>query len=96
MVKRVVLTSSFASVIDIERKPGPGFTYTGEHWNPQTYEQSIDKHTSAVVAYRGSKKFADLEAWNYVQEHKPSFDLVTLCPPMTFVSSRLARSEDFL
>jgi len=37
-----------------------------------------------VIAYRGSKKFAELEVWKYVKEKKPSFDIVTLCPPMTF------------
>lgn len=49
-----------------------------------TYEESIDEATTAVVAYRGSKKFAELEAWNFVKERKPAFNIVTLCPPMTF------------
>ena len=83
-VKRVVLTSSFASVIDINRKAGPGFTYTGNHWNPLTYEEAAAPGTSAVVAYRGSKLYAEREAWQFVEQQKPSFDLVTLCPPMTF------------
>lgn len=83
-VKRLVLTSSFASVINVGRDAGPGFVYTAEHWNPLTYEESIDPDTSAVVAYRGSKKFSELEAWNFVKENRPSFDLVTFCPPMTF------------
>ncbi|KAH2919494.1 hypothetical protein KXW25_005110 [Aspergillus fumigatus] len=83
-VKRVVLTSSFASVIDISKNPGPDFTYTGAHWNPITYEESVDPATSAVVAYRGSKKFAELEAWNFMDREGPPFDLVTLCPPMVF------------
>ncbi|KAK4626548.1 hypothetical protein CLAFUW4_04905 [Fulvia fulva] len=83
-VKRVVLTSSFASVIDIGRNAGPGFTYTAQHWNPLTYEEAIAPETNAVVAYRGSKKFAELEAWNFVEREKPSFDLVAFCPPMTF------------
>ncbi|KAI0385995.1 NAD dependent epimerase/dehydratase [Hypomontagnella monticulosa] len=83
-VKRVVITSSFASVLDANRKAPPYFTYTGEDWNPLTYEESIDPATSAVIAYRGSKKFAELKAWEYVKEKKPGFDLVTLCPPMTF------------
>ncbi|PVH99438.1 NAD dependent epimerase/dehydratase [Periconia macrospinosa] len=83
-VKRVVITSSFASVLDVNRKSPPHFTYTSADWNPLSYEESIDKDTSAVVAYRGSKKFAELEAWNFVKKHNPTFDLVTLCPPMTF------------
>jgi nucleoside-diphosphate-sugar epimerase len=83
-IRRVVITSSFASVLTAGRKGPPYFTYTGADWNPLSYEESIDPATSAVVAYRGSKKFAELEAWNFVKREKPSFDLVALCPPMTF------------
>lgn len=81
-VKRIVMTSSFASVLDVSRGPGPGFTYTGEDWNPLTYEESVK--ANPIIAYRGSKKFAEVEAWNFVNGNQVSFDLVTLCPPMTF------------
>jgi len=83
-IKRVVLTSSFASVIDVGRDAPPGFTYTGEDWNPLTYEESVAPGTNAVTAYRGSKKYAELEAWNFIERERPSFDLVSFCPPMTF------------
>ena len=79
-----MITSSFASVLNANRKVPPYFTYTGEDWNPMTYEESIDKDAPAFIAYRGSKKFAELEAWNFVKERKPAFDIVALCPPMTF------------
>lgn len=80
-IQRVVITSSFASVVDVNRPVDPNFTYTAAHWNPATYEES---KTSAVAAYRGSKKFAELAAWEYVEKEKPKFDIVTLCPPMTY------------
>jgi nucleoside-diphosphate-sugar epimerase len=83
-VKRVVITSSFASVLDLNRKGPPFFIYTAKDWNPLTYEEAADPATNSVVAYRGSKKFAELEAWNFVKNEKPNFDIVTLCPPMTF------------
>ncbi|KAF2438528.1 NAD dependent epimerase/dehydratase [Karstenula rhodostoma CBS 690.94] len=83
-VKRVVITSSFAAVLDVGRTAPPRFAYTSEDWNPLTYEEAVAKDTSAVVAYRGSKKFAELAAWEFVRERKPGFDVVTLCPPMTF------------
>lgn len=83
-VKRVVLTSSFAAVVDINRKAPPKFEYTAKDWNPQSYQDSIDENSTPVVAYRGSKKFAELAAWEFVKQHKPGFDIVTLCPPMTF------------
>ncbi|ODQ80648.1 hypothetical protein BABINDRAFT_47764 [Babjeviella inositovora NRRL Y-12698] len=81
-VKRLVLTSSFVSVLDVSRGSGPGFTYTGEDWNPLSYEEAVS--ADAVVGYRGSKKFSELEAWNFVKTHSSAFDLVTFCPPVTF------------
>ncbi|KAH8588508.1 NAD dependent epimerase/dehydratase [Bisporella sp. PMI_857] len=94
-VKRIVITSSFAAILDVNRKAPPFFTYTAKDWNPLTYEESIDPSTSAVVAYRGSKKFAELEAWNFVKQEKPGFDIVTLCPPMTFgpVAHAISKAE---
>ncbi|KAL2827483.1 NAD(P)-binding protein [Aspergillus pseudoustus] len=87
-IKRIVLTSSFASVIDVARNAqtplAPYFTYTGSDWNPLSYEEAAAPTTSAVVAYRGSKKFAERAAWEFITEKKPAFDLVALCPPMTF------------
>ncbi|KAJ5930952.1 hypothetical protein N7466_006445 [Penicillium verhagenii] len=83
-IQRIVLTSSFASVVDVNSTPPPGFTYTGAHWNPLTYETAIDPASTSVIAYRGSKKFAELAAWDFVKNEKPAFDLVTLCPPMVF------------
>jgi nucleoside-diphosphate-sugar epimerase len=83
-VQRIVITSSFASVLDANRAAPPYFTYTGNDWNPLTWEETISPETSAVIAYRGSKKFAELEAWNFMKAHKPRFSMVTMCPPMTF------------
>jgi nucleoside-diphosphate-sugar epimerase len=83
-VKRIVITSSFASVLDAARKGPPYFTYTADDWNPLTYEETVHPSTSAVIAYRGAKKFAELEAWNFVKEKDPGFSIVALCPPMTF------------
>ncbi|KAJ5771860.1 hypothetical protein N7520_002389 [Penicillium odoratum] len=83
-IQRIVLTSSFASVVDIDKIPPPGFTYTGADWNPLTYGTAIDPTSSAVIAYRGSKKFAELAAWDFIKTQNPQFDLVTLCPPMVF------------
>jgi nucleoside-diphosphate-sugar epimerase len=70
--------------MDATRTAPPYLTYTASDWNPLTYAESIAPTTSAVIAYRGSKKFAELAAWDFVRDQKPQFDLVTLCPPMTF------------
>lgn len=47
-VKRVVVTSSFASIVNSEQHPP---VYSEEHWNPVTWEQALD-HSKV---YRGSK-----------------------------------------
>ena len=83
-IRRIVITSSFAAVYDMNREEPTKFTYTEKDWNPQSYEDSIDPNSNPVIAYRGSKKFAELEAWNFVRDQKPHFDIVTLCPPMVF------------
>ncbi|RDW90018.1 uncharacterized protein DSM5745_01793 [Aspergillus mulundensis] len=89
-IHRIVLTSSFASVMDANRPAATTesgyFTYTSADWNPLSYAEAAHPLTSAVVAYRGSKKFAELAAWEFIKTRKPkaSFDLVSLCPPMTF------------
>lgn len=60
----------------------PSWTYTAEQWNPITYEEA--KKSKGLDAYRGSKKFAELYAWDYIRDNKPHFDLVTILPPVVF------------
>lgn len=83
-------------MLDLARGSGPGFTYTGSDWAPLTYADAAAPSAGAVVAYRGSKKFAELAAWEFVAKETPAFDLVTLCPPMTFgpVAHPLGRPEE--
>lgn len=66
--------------MDLKRTAPPYFTYTAKDWNPLTYEEAIAPESDAVVAYRASKKFAELEAWEFVKREKPGFDIVTICP----------------
>lgn len=49
-VKRIVMTSSFASVMDVNRKGPPYFTFTGDDWNPLTYEEAAAPTTPAHIA----------------------------------------------
>ncbi|KUI69592.1 hypothetical protein VM1G_04828 [Cytospora mali] len=81
-VKRVVITSSFASILDPMQGQRPGYTYTEEDWNPVTYEQAIAG--PGPVAYCGSKKFAEKAAWDFVEKNKPGFTVSTICPPMVY------------
>ena len=61
-VKRVVITSSFASVADL---PHPekiaGKTFVDDDWNPITWEEALNA-TDKGVPYQGSKTFAEVSS----------------------------------
>jgi nucleoside-diphosphate-sugar epimerase len=83
-IRRIVLTSSFGSVLDMSRPEDIPWKYTSEDWNPITYAEAASPNATAQDAYRGSKTIAEQEAWKFTKEWKPQFDLVTLCPSMVF------------
>ena len=80
-LKRLTIMSSFASVVDLEKNPRPGYTYTSSDWNPVTLEQA---KKDGYWGYHASKTFAERAAWDLWKEAKPSWDLVTFCPPMVY------------
>ncbi|KAJ1302521.1 hypothetical protein OPQ81_002838 [Rhizoctonia solani] len=80
-VKRVVITSSFASIVDLSKGDRPGYVYSEKDWNPITYEESLK---DPVSGYFGSKKLAEKAAWDFVEREKPGFELTTICPPMVY------------
>ncbi|KPM35360.1 hypothetical protein AK830_g11212 [Neonectria ditissima] len=79
LVKRVVVTSSFASIIDEAKFTDPGTTFSETSWNPVSLG---DIHRSPQTAYRASKKLAERAAWDFVAAANPAFDLMTVCPPL--------------
>jgi nucleoside-diphosphate-sugar epimerase len=81
--KRVVITSSFAAVIDASKSPRPGYVYTEADWNPLTREE-VKKTNNARGAYSLSKKLAEKAAWDFVETEKPAFSITTLNPPMVY------------
>lgn len=82
-VKRVVITSSFAAILDASKINDPSATFTEKSWNPVTIE---DIHKDSATAYRASKKLAEKAAWDFVNDksNNAKFDLVTVNPPMVF------------
>lgn len=80
-VTRVVITSSFASIIDEAKFKDPNTTFDEKSWNPVTIN---DISRSPATAYRASKTLAERAAWDFIQNEKPGFDLVTVCPPVVF------------
>ena len=83
-MKRVVITSSFASILDIDQGTRSGYTYTENDWNPVTYETASKQDTDGSVAYSASKTFAEKAAFDFVKKNKPNFNISTICPPMVY------------
>lgn len=76
-VKRVVVTSSFAAIVD-PKKPLT-YTYTEKDWDPVTEDEALE---SPLSAYRASKTFAEKAAWDFVEKERPNFQLTTCNPPL--------------
>jgi nucleoside-diphosphate-sugar epimerase len=74
-VKQVVITSSFAAVVNPDHHPA---VYNEESWNPVTEEQAL----LPAYTYRASKTFAERAAWDFVAANKPNFSLTVLNPPL--------------
>ncbi|OIW25842.1 NAD(P)-binding protein [Coniochaeta ligniaria NRRL 30616] len=80
-LRRVVLTSSFASHVDLTQGYRPGYTYSEKDWNPQGWETA---ELDSATAYCASKKLAEKAAWDWIEANKPTFDLTTIEPPWVF------------
>lgn len=95
-VKRVVITSSFGSVLDMSHSEEAPYTYSARDWNPITYAEGANASATPQDAYRASKTLAEQEAWNFMKEKSPAFDLVTLCPSMVFgpVATPISSASD--
>lgn len=83
-VKRVVITSSFAAIDDLDQGTRPGYIYSEKDWNPITYEVASDKNTPGGVAYCASKTFAERAAFDFVEKNAPNFAVTSVCPPMVY------------
>ena len=79
----MVITSSFAAIIDSATMKDPNTTYTEKSWNSVTIDQIYE---NAPVAYRASKTLAEKAAWEFVADkaNGAKFDLATVNPPMVF------------
>lgn len=75
-VRRIVVTSSFASMMNSAKHPK---NYDETCWNPITLDEAAQ---NAANAYRASKTFAEKAAWDFVEQEKPNFDLTTINPPL--------------
>ncbi|EIM89665.1 flavonol reductase, partial [Stereum hirsutum FP-91666 SS1] len=79
-LKRVVLTSSFASVFDFATFPAKGKTYTDDDWNPATYEEA-KTHAHPGYVYCASKVLAERTFWEWIERERPRWEGSVVCPP---------------
>ncbi|KXH59332.1 NAD dependent epimerase/dehydratase [Colletotrichum salicis] len=77
-VKRVVITLSFGSMMDVSKGPWPGHTYDESDWNPIAMGQALH---SPGAGYSASKKFAEKAAWDFLANESPAFSISTILPP---------------
>ncbi|RDL38294.1 putative NADPH-dependent methylglyoxal reductase GRP2 [Venustampulla echinocandica] len=80
-VKRVVITSSFASIYDATKGNTWDHTYSEKDWNPVTEAEALENPSNG---YRASKTFAEKAAWEFLEKEKPNFTIATVCPPLVF------------
>ncbi|CAE6505553.1 unnamed protein product [Rhizoctonia solani] len=78
-IKRVIITSSFASLANTTNPPN--YVYSEHDWNPITYEYAVK---NPQLAYFASKALAEKAAWEFIEHEKPGYDLVTICPTMVY------------
>lgn len=69
-VKRVVITSSFDSILNGSKGTSYDHTYSEKDWNPITEQEALKDPSSG---YRASKTFAEKAAWEFVEKEKPNF-----------------------
>ena len=85
-VKRVVVLSSCASIVEGNRTPP--VTFSEEDWNNYSINEVETKGDKATNPdkYRASKTLAEKAAWRYYELHKSEvqWDLVCLNPPFVF------------
>jgi nucleoside-diphosphate-sugar epimerase len=83
-LKRVIITSSFASILDLSKGYRPGYVYTEKDWNPATYDEAANSDNGGF-AYCASKGLAEHAAWDWLSAHpEVTFSLTTICPPWIF------------
>lgn len=76
----VVVTSSFASIMNSDKLYDPNFVHNENVWNPIEWEDVKDES----AAYIASKKVAEKAAWDFVKENNVKFNLDTITPPYVF------------
>ena len=79
-VERIILTSSFAAVVDLNRRFNHEYSYTEKDVNNFAKEDLKD----VPMSYEVAKSLAEKAAWSFMENEKPGFDLVVFNPVMIY------------
>lgn len=80
-IKRVVVTSSYAAILNFDNPQSDKVIDNEDSWNPLTWETSL---ANPMAGYCGSKTLAERAAWKFVEDEKPNFVLSTVNPVYVF------------
>lgn len=80
-VSQVIVTSSYAAIVNIDKQNDPTFVHDESTWSNLTWEQAT---TDLASSYRGSKKFAEKAFWDFIEQEKPNFTGTTVNPPLIY------------
>ncbi|TDL27090.1 NAD-P-binding protein [Rickenella mellea] len=82
-IKKIVITSSWATVNFDPKVHFTDYVYTDKDWNPATREQALDGTRTQGWAYAAAKTIAEQEVWKFADEH-PEIDITTINPPYLY------------
>ncbi|MBH0005027.1 NAD-dependent epimerase/dehydratase family protein, partial [Pseudoalteromonas sp. SWYJZ12] len=83
-IEKMVITSSFGSVMDPSLVPGfGGITFTGADWGVVSREEAEKKAEDPYYVYFASKILAERAIWDFAKEH-PQLDIATVLPGFVF------------
>lgn len=80
-IEKVILTSSFGSMIDICKGRDSISMIDENSWNSITRQVLL---TNGTMGYYGAKTFAERAAWKYMAENRPTYSLSLINPVYVF------------
>ncbi|KAG5357995.1 putative NADPH-dependent methylglyoxal reductase GRP2 [Yarrowia sp. B02] len=82
-VTKVVITSSFAAMMNWNEVGDASAVVTEKSWNPVSWDEAAQKG-NVILTYLASKKFAEKAAWDFLESEKPNFGITTVNPAYVF------------
>ncbi|RLV86365.1 putative NADPH-dependent methylglyoxal reductase GRP2 [Meyerozyma sp. JA9] len=80
-IKKVVVTSSYAAIMNLKTEYNPEVTNTEATWNPGSVEDALQ---NPIAGYLISKTLAEKAAWDFLEKEHPNFTVTTVNPAYVF------------